>query len=271
MQKTVLFACLLSLGTGCATSQPPALADPMLRAHAHNDYEHDRPLLDALDHGFCSVEADIHLVDGELLVAHDRDQVKPGRTLQALYLAPLQQRVKANAGAVHPGGTRFILLIDIKSGAKDTYLKLAEVLAGYEEMLTTYTPDKTMPGAVTVIVSGARPTGLMAREPKRLAGVDGRLSDLRRDTSKHLMPLISDHWGRAFKWNGRGEMPDDVRKKLHGVVKECHARGQLLRFWATPESPELWAELLAAGVDLINTDDLAGLEAFLMEQASARK
>jgi hypothetical protein len=36
-------------------------------AHAHNDYLHQRPLLDALDHGFCSVEADIFLVDGELL------------------------------------------------------------------------------------------------------------------------------------------------------------------------------------------------------------
>src|SRR5207237_4622701 len=42
-------------------------AVPLIHAHAHNDYEHTRPLLDALDHGFCSVEADIHLVDGKLL------------------------------------------------------------------------------------------------------------------------------------------------------------------------------------------------------------
>ena len=33
------------------------------RAHAHNDYEHPRPLFDALDHGFKSVEADIWLVE----------------------------------------------------------------------------------------------------------------------------------------------------------------------------------------------------------------
>lgn len=39
---------------------------PLPRAHAHNDYEHARPLLDALDHGFTSVEADVWLVDGEL-------------------------------------------------------------------------------------------------------------------------------------------------------------------------------------------------------------
>jgi hypothetical protein len=28
--------------------------EPLPRAHAHNDYEHERPLLDALDHGFTS-------------------------------------------------------------------------------------------------------------------------------------------------------------------------------------------------------------------------
>ena len=39
---------------------------PLIRAHAHNDYEHTRPLFDALDHGFGSVEADVHLVDGRL-------------------------------------------------------------------------------------------------------------------------------------------------------------------------------------------------------------
>ena len=34
---------------------------PLPNAHAHNDYEHKRPLFDALDHGFCSVEADVFL------------------------------------------------------------------------------------------------------------------------------------------------------------------------------------------------------------------
>src|SRR3954467_12818887 len=71
---------------------------PLTRVHAHNDYEHKRPLFDALEHGFCSVEADIYLVDGQLLVAHMRSQVKPERTLEKLYLDPLQERVKQNGG-----------------------------------------------------------------------------------------------------------------------------------------------------------------------------
>src|SRR5215475_1398103 len=86
-----LFAatCLAATGDDKATA-----VVPLRHAHAHNDYEHKRPLLDALDHGFCSIEADIYLVDGQLLVAHDRRDVRPERTLQALYLDPLRERVK---------------------------------------------------------------------------------------------------------------------------------------------------------------------------------
>lgn len=71
----------------------------MERAHAHNDYEHELPLFDALDHWLKSVEADIWLVDGELLVAHDQDQVQPGRTLRSLYLDPMQTVVAQNNGS----------------------------------------------------------------------------------------------------------------------------------------------------------------------------
>jgi hypothetical protein len=48
------------------------------------------------------------------------------------------------------------------------------------------------------------------------------------------------------------------------MVARAHERGRLVRFWATPESETVWAELLAAGVDLINTDRLADLQKFLL-------
>src|ERR1044071_3148402 len=81
---------------------PLFAAEPtaLMRAHAHNDYEHPRPLFDALDQGFGNVEADIYLVNGDLLVAHDPVDLDPSRTLESLYLAPLAARVKANNGSV---------------------------------------------------------------------------------------------------------------------------------------------------------------------------
>lgn len=46
------------------TLSPARVAWP--QAHAHNDYRHEQPLREALACGFTSVEADVHLVDGEL-------------------------------------------------------------------------------------------------------------------------------------------------------------------------------------------------------------
>src|SRR5262245_49224155 len=110
--------CLAAFAVALTVASAPARADdtpsrvePLPRAHAHNDYEHARPLLDALDHGFCSVEADVYLTDGALLVAHERKDVRPGRTLETLYLDPLRERVKANGGRVYAGGPTVWLLV----------------------------------------------------------------------------------------------------------------------------------------------------------------
>ena len=133
-----LLVCL-ALITACATNLRAEIV-PLIHAHAHNDYEHKRPLLDALDHGFCSVEADVHLVDGRLLVAHDRSKVKPERTLQALYLDPLRERVKRNDGHVYPAGPEFTLLVELKSDWQTSYPVLREILKQYAGMLTTFGP-----------------------------------------------------------------------------------------------------------------------------------
>src|SRR5437763_12069874 len=94
-----------------ADDPPAAKATPLLHAHAHNDYEHKRPLFDALGHGFCSVEADVYLTGDQLLIGHERKDLRPERTLEKLYLDPLRERVKANGGRVYPGGPMFYLLV----------------------------------------------------------------------------------------------------------------------------------------------------------------
>lgn len=248
-----------------------AAVTPLPRAHAHNDYEHERPLADALDHGFASVEADIYLVGGELLVAHDPADLDPDRTLESLYLDPLKKRIQENKGSVFPGSEQQLRLwIDIKNTGAATYTELHQVLAEYASMLTRYTHGKVKQGAVTAIISGDRPMELMERQHVRFAFVDGRLSDLGVRTDPRLMPVISDNWTHHFTWQGEGEMPAAERAKLDDIIGTAHAHGQQIRFWATPdadtvERETLWRELVDADADFVNTDDLAGLEAFLRE------
>ncbi|TDD14935.1 phosphatidylinositol-specific phospholipase C/glycerophosphodiester phosphodiesterase family protein [Nonomuraea diastatica] len=267
---------LVAAGTmllAAAPAQAAGRPEPLPRAHAHNDYEHERPLLDALDHGFTSVEADIYLVDGELRVGHDPEDLRPGRTLQSLYLDPLIRR--ARHGSVFPGTRqRLQLLVDIKNNGEATYTELDRVLKAYKRMLTTYHKGKVRPGAVTVVVSGERPRELMAGQDRRYAFYDGRMDDLGQG-DPGLIPLISDNWTNHFSWLGEGEMPAAERAKLREIVTTAHRDGQRVRFWATPDTAgaardALWRELVAADVDHINTDDLAGLRDFLREHDRER-
>ena len=238
---------------------------PLINAHAHNDYEHARPLLDALERGFCSVEADVWLVDGQLLVAHDRGKVNPERTLKALYLDPLQAQVNQNSGRVYAGGPSLTLMVDVKSDATNTWVALRAALRPYEPMLTRFGRDRIVTGAVTVIISGNRARELMASETNRLAAYDGRLADLESGAPPQLIPLVSDHWRQISNWAGGAgtPLPAEDERKLRNTVSKAHAQGRRIRFWGAPDTPEVWGAFKRAGVDLLNADDLDGLRAFL--------
>ena len=235
---------------------------PLIHGHAHNDYEHKRPLFDALDNGFCNVEADIYLVNGQLLVAHERFQTKPEKTLQSLYLDPLRERIKKNGGRVYPGGPECSLLIDIKTDWKTTYPALREVLKQYSDILTVFRGDSTITNAITAIITGNRSKEMFAGETDRYCGLDGELADLDSNISSDFIPWISSNWSSTFHWNGHGQMPADEISRLKQIVAKAHSKGCRLRFWGSPDNPDFWRELNDDDVDLINTDKLAELREF---------
>jgi glycerophosphoryl diester phosphodiesterase len=209
------------------------------------------------------VEADIWLRKEGLLVAHTPRELKPERTLEKLYLEPLRERARAHRGKIYPNGPEFYLLVDIKSDAKETYATLAKVLEQYADILTVVRDGRTETKAVTVIISGNRDIATIRQQAVRYTMIDGRPSDLEGDAPSHLIPWISQSWRVLFRWDGTGEMPAAERAKLRDLVTTAHKQGRKVRLWATPENEAVWTELLAAGVDFINTDRLAELEKFL--------
>jgi hypothetical protein len=269
------FIVLASLPCAIVRAEDKSAAEdqlpPLIHAHAHNDYEHTHPLFDALGHGFASVEADIHLVDGHLLVAHDRSQVKPERTLEALYLDPLRARAWKFGGRIYPNGDpTFFLLIDTKSDANETYAILRKVLQQYPGLITQFDGDKVARKAVTVVLTGNRPRAVLPNEPVRMAGLDGQLPDLENPNPNGVFLWMSEDWKRHFKWNGSGPFPPDEKARLLDIVAKSHERNMKVRFWDAPQSANFWRELRADGVDLMNADDLPGLEKFLRQEMDSR-
>lgn len=254
---------------GCASGNADALGAPsdssaaayLPHSHSHNNYDQQRPLVDALSRGFASIEVDVVLLDGELYVAHGAEDVSPGTTptLTSLYLDPLRKVVRENGGMVYGRSDPPLqLLVDVKTEANETYAALQDVLSRYGDILTEWTNGIPSPGAVSVVLSGNRAVELIERAPVRYVAIDGRVLDDRRGVAPEAMPLVSEDWERLGPPNEEARLA-----AARSVVERMHAEGRKVRFWATPESEELWQSLIAMGVDYIGTDEPERLEGML--------
>lgn len=238
----------------------PVIASAALpNAHAHNDYLHEKPLLEALSKGFTSVEADVHLVGGELYLGHWMPQMFPAKTLREFYLEPLHAILTRQNGKIYPAYEGvFYLMIDIKTDSLATYQALREQLLKHP--LFQCNPH------FQVFISGNRALHHILNDEKEVAAADGRLADLSKNLPSHAMPVVSDNFKKHFKWRGKGAMPTHEKNKLKSLAAEAHQQGKKLRFWAIPDQPNVWQILLEAGVDLISTDDLQNAGNFLMNR-----
>lgn len=227
-------------------------------AHAHNDYEHVHPLKDALLNGFISVEADVHLQNSQLLIAHNRPGTK-AETLEKLYLSPLDSLLKASGSHIYPRYDKtFYLMIDCKTEASSTYEAIRNVVTKYPRLRCSAGNCPVM-----IFLSGNRPLTQIVNESFSGIGLDGRPADLGKGYSSECMPLISDHFKNWSTWNGKSKPLEEDLQRLKDLAQRVHAEGKKLRLWAIPDNELTWETLLNVGVDFINTDHLEDLNRFL--------
>lgn len=238
----------------------------LLNAHAHNDYKHKHPLSDALQNKFVSIEADIFLINDQLIVSHTRPFFKKKKTLENLYLKPLLDSCNKNNGTVYKNcDESIILLIDIKTDATETYKELKKYLEKYQSILTRYENETISFKAVTVILTGNKPFDVLQKDTIRNAFIDQSLLSLDKSFESTLCLMTSTKYSNLLKWKGKGEIPKEEKEKLIALVNQAHQEDKLVRLWASPENSIVWKALLDCGVDLINTDELEKLNSFLMQ------
>lgn len=234
-------------------------------AYAHNDYWHKRPLYDALDNGFTHIEADIYLRDGQLVVAHLLPRLRMRKTLDSLYLKPLTSCIDGANPDITCPDYPVMLMIDIKSGARDTYLALKQLLEKYRAYLSSCKNGEFRQGKITIVLTGHKPVGLLRKETDRIAFVDEDLMQVQKDTvNRNFYQTASCRYSRLMNWIGNGPVPVREHDHLCQYVTAAHRLGKKVRLWASPENRAVWNELLNCGVDLINTDQLDNLKNFLL-------
>lgn len=243
---------LFSLTKGI--SQLPAYS--VSNAHSHNDYEQSVPLMKAYQAGFGSIEADVYLRNDQLLVAHEEKELDNNRTLEHLYLEPLDRSVTNNQGYPYADHSKkLLLLIDIKSEAVPTLNKLVQVLKKYPSLAGSHN--------LQFVISGNRPPENTYNNYPGFIAFDGELSKTYTNEALKHIALMSDNLANYTQWNGKGIVVADEWKKLQAIVAHAHELGKPVRFWNSPDFENAWLQLMKLGVDYINTDHIERLSTFL--------
>lgn len=242
--------------------------ETFLVGHSHNDYTRKNPLTDALSARMRSIEADVHLIKGELYVSHIRPLFRrPSRTLRQLYLEPLFELFTVQ-GFVYPDEP-LLLLIDIKTDAEATYAVLDEQLKTFEEMLYTWEEGKASASAVKVVISGNRPVEQLRSAAFRRAALDGRLSDFNAPIDPELTPMISTS-ARSLRSirPARAREPEKIVEELRIYAEQANAAGAYFRVWGAPDRDWFWELALEAGIELVNTDKPSAFRNFVENRRS---
>lgn len=223
--------------------------------HSHNDYHQAFPFWDAYNHGFGSIEVDIFFKNNQLLVGHEETELSLTKTIEALYLEPLNQVVKENKL------DSLILLVDIKTEAIPTLEAFIQILKKYPALIQ----EKKL----QITITGKQPPSVSFSQYPSWIWFDGSLDKTYGLSESQRISLYSENLKKYTNWNGKGVLTKidqaNIQQKIQAINKNY---GKPTRFWNAPDIPNAWYQLMKLGVSFINTDQIAAAAQFLKQLPS---
>ena len=234
-----LFVSLLAFATN-AQETPP------FKLHSHNDYLRNAPFWEAFAVDAASIEVDVILQDGQLMVAHEVETIWPERTFTSLYLAQIQHAKSLKL----IDDFDFILLVDFKTEAYATMEVLLEDLKPFEFLL--YSGKN--PTGLRLVISGNRPKSSDYINYPEYIFFDYQNKTLDSNLPWEKIAMVSLSFRQFSVWNGKGSMVEKEKKDLENFIQLVHSFDRPVRFWAAPDTKSAWKVFFDMDVDYINTD-----------------
>lgn len=252
----VMAAVTLYLTVRPISSDAQPLHYTVANTHSHNDYEQAAPFWAAWQQRFGSIEADIWLVDGKVLIGHDTTEIKSGRTLEDYYVRPLLACIEQNHGYPYTDSARHLqMLIDVKA---DSVATLAAMIA----LLDKYPALEHCP-SLKWVISGNRPDPSRYSSYPSFIAFDGILHDQYTPAELTRIAMMSDDLRHYTRWDSRTGIPASGLDTLRQAIDRSHSLHLPVRLWDAPDFPAAWRQLIQLKVDYLNTDHIADLAAYL--------
>ena len=132
----------------------PPTAETAVPVHSHNDYWRSRPLQEAFEAGCLSIEADVVVRGGTLLVGHGAERSPRTHPHFDVPLTLGRNRSGTTTGCT-PRPTPLILLVDLKTSWSSSKPALKAVLEAYADILKAPAGHHQGDGGVLLAVSGS--------------------------------------------------------------------------------------------------------------------
>lgn len=231
----------------CATA---AAERPML-IHSHNDYCRRAPFWQAYAQQVYSIEADVFLHDGQLLVGHDVEDLSPELTFEGMYVEPLVTLYKRNGGRAWKDSDEPIqLMVELKSETEPTLRAVTALLDRYPEVFDT----AVNPDAVRIAVTGRVPAPEEFGNYPAYVLFDGEWDRNYTPAQLERIALVSANFQDYSQWNGKGSIIPVELAKIERIIDRAHAWGKPVRFWGAPEGTTVYYTFYDLGIDYLNTD-----------------
>ena len=241
----LIVAALMLTGISSIRAQSPVLL------HSHNDYERSVPFYLAYSQRMNSVEADIHLCDGRILVGHDPEDLRDELTIEDMYLKPMVKLFGLNQGKLWKDSDNVMqLLIDLKTDGGPTLDTLTKILRQWPEVFDPCTNRH----AVRIVITGNVPSPEKFGSYPRFISFDGNLKIKYTEAQLERVALFSANFRDYANWNGKGTLTSDDRERIAEAVETAHSRNKPIRFWNAPEGVTVYYTFPKLGIDYINTD-----------------
>lgn len=225
------------------------------KLHSHNDYLRNVPFWEAFGASAASIEVDVILQEGKLMVAHEVETIKPEWTLRSLYFEPIQKAV--DLGMIE--NFDFHLLLDSKTEGYSTLEAIVKDAADFEKILFS----KQNPGGLKLIISGNRPKPEDYGKYPEWVLFDYQSKILTADLPWEKIGMVSLSFRQFSVWNGKGRIVEAEKTKLDEFVDLVHSFQKPVRFWGSPDSKSAWKAFYDMGVNYINTDQPAIAQSYL--------
>jgi alkaline phosphatase len=246
--KNLLFGLLFCVSSAFAQSK---------FTHSHNDYNQTIPFYRAFYAGFNSIEADIFVEGGRLLVSHNRKDLSPERSLKELYLDPLLYAMRRDTSR------RVCLLIDVKEEYGPTLAMLIRELEPLRSLLMT----KEHAGRLKILISGNQPLPASYKDYPDYLFFDANLLTPHTKAEWERVGQVSLDFSKYSKWKGEGNMPDEDKHRIKHTIDSVHTNtGKLVRFWGGPDIERCWNVQIDLGADIIGTDHIEELANYLQKK-----